>query len=155
MARMGGDEFVVIAPGMQPEGVGEKSSRLNQLAIQAGRHVCGKDVISLSVGTAFCPDDGFDVERLLAEADRKMYSMKQVHHALAEQAKVVREADSAVEHCPLTTRRSATIEPIWSGESHGTCSPSSASYCWGDCSRLRWCDFLPDSGPMNNNLIPA
>jgi GGDEF domain-containing protein len=35
----------------------------------------------LSVGTAFCPEDGFDVERLLAEADRRMYSMKQVHHA--------------------------------------------------------------------------
>jgi len=93
VARMGGDEFVVIAPGMQPDGVSEKSSRLNQLAIQAGRRVCGKDVISLSVGTAFCPDDGFDVERLLAEADRKMYTMKQVHHALAEQADVVREAE--------------------------------------------------------------
>ena len=89
---MGGDEFVVIAPGMQPDGVSEKSSRLNQLAIQAGRRVCGKDVISLSVGTSFCPDDGFDVERLLAEADRKMYTMKQVHHALAEQADVVHEA---------------------------------------------------------------
>ena len=30
---------------------------------------------------AFCPEDGFDVERLLAEADRRMYSMKQIHHA--------------------------------------------------------------------------
>jgi GGDEF domain-containing protein len=33
------------------------------------------------VGTAFCPQDGFDVERLLAEADRRMYSMKKVHHS--------------------------------------------------------------------------
>jgi GGDEF domain-containing protein len=33
------------------------------------------------VGTAFCPQDSFDVERLLAEADRRMYSMKQVHHS--------------------------------------------------------------------------
>jgi predicted signal transduction protein with EAL and GGDEF domain len=32
---------------------------------------------------AFCPQDGTDVERLLAEADRRMYSMKQVHHAEA------------------------------------------------------------------------
>jgi GGDEF domain-containing protein len=73
--------------------VSEKSSRLNQLAIQAGRRVCGKDVISLSVGTSFCPEDGFDVERLLAEADRKMYTMKQVHHALAEQAGAVRNVE--------------------------------------------------------------
>jgi hypothetical protein len=35
----------------------------------------------LSVGTAFCPEDSFDVERLLAEADRRMYSMKKIHHA--------------------------------------------------------------------------
>jgi diguanylate cyclase (GGDEF)-like protein len=87
VARMGGDEFVLIIPGMQPEDVGERASRLNQLAIRAGRRICGKDVISLSVGTSFCPKDGFDVECLLAEADRKMYTMKQVHHALADQAR--------------------------------------------------------------------
>jgi GGDEF domain-containing protein len=33
------------------------------------------------VGTAFCPADGYDVEALLAEADRRMYSVKQTHHA--------------------------------------------------------------------------
>jgi hypothetical protein len=33
------------------------------------------------VGTAFCPEDGYDVEALLAEADRRMYSVKQTHHA--------------------------------------------------------------------------
>jgi diguanylate cyclase (GGDEF)-like protein/putative nucleotidyltransferase with HDIG domain len=87
VARMGGDEFVIVAPGMHPNDAGEKSSRLNQLAIKTGRRISGSEVISLSVGTAFCPDDGFDVERLLAEADRKMYTMKQVHHALAHQAK--------------------------------------------------------------------
>jgi GGDEF domain-containing protein len=45
--------------------------------------VCGRDLITLSVGMAFCPEDGIDVERLLAEADRRMYSMKQAHHAEA------------------------------------------------------------------------
>jgi GGDEF domain-containing protein len=40
-------------------------------------------LITLSVGIAFCPEDGYDVERLLAEADRRMYSMKQIHHAAA------------------------------------------------------------------------
>ncbi|MBI1739786.1 MAG: diguanylate cyclase [Candidatus Koribacter versatilis] len=81
VARMGGDEFVVVAPGLKPEAADEKASRLNQLAIEAGRKVAGRNVIALSVGTAFCPEDGFDVERLLAEADRRMYSMKQTHHA--------------------------------------------------------------------------
>jgi diguanylate cyclase (GGDEF)-like protein/putative nucleotidyltransferase with HDIG domain len=83
VARMGGDEFVITAPGLTLEAAREKAARLNQAAIESGRHICGRDVITLSVGTAFCPDDGYDVERLLAEADRRMYSMKQVHHAEA------------------------------------------------------------------------
>jgi diguanylate cyclase (GGDEF)-like protein/putative nucleotidyltransferase with HDIG domain len=81
VARMGGDEFVIVAPGMSPEAASEKSSRLNQLAIEAGRKIAGRNLVALSVGTAFCPQDSFDVERLLAEADRRMYSMKQVHHS--------------------------------------------------------------------------
>jgi diguanylate cyclase (GGDEF)-like protein len=81
VARMGGDEFVVTAPGLNAEAALEKAARLNLAAVEAGRAVCGQDVISLSVGTSFCPDDGYDVEALLAEADRRMYSVKQIHHA--------------------------------------------------------------------------
>jgi diguanylate cyclase (GGDEF)-like protein/putative nucleotidyltransferase with HDIG domain len=83
VARMGGDEFVVTAPGLTAEAALEKAGRLNLAAIEAGRETCGRDVISLSVGTAFCPEDGFDVEALLAEADRRMYAVKQIHHAEA------------------------------------------------------------------------
>jgi diguanylate cyclase (GGDEF)-like protein/putative nucleotidyltransferase with HDIG domain len=83
VARMGGDEFVITAPGLTGEAATEKAGRLNQAAIESGRHVCGRELITLSVGMAFCPEDGFDVERLLAEADRRMYSMKQIHHAKA------------------------------------------------------------------------
>jgi len=90
VARMGGDEFVITAPGLTAEAAKDKADRLNQAAIESGRHVCGRDVITLSVGMAFCPEDGSDVERLLAEADRRMYSMKQIHHAAA----ITREQDS-------------------------------------------------------------
>jgi len=95
VARMGGDEFVITAPGLTSEAAKEKSERLNQAAIDSGRHVCGRELITLSVGVAFCPEDGFDVERLLSEADRRMYSMKQVHHAEAaarEQKRLVATA---------------------------------------------------------------
>jgi diguanylate cyclase (GGDEF)-like protein/putative nucleotidyltransferase with HDIG domain len=81
VARMSGDEFVIVAPGLSPEASSEKASRLNQLAIEAGRKIAGSDLVGLSVGTAFCPQDGFDVEALLAEADRRMYSMKKLHHS--------------------------------------------------------------------------
>jgi diguanylate cyclase (GGDEF)-like protein len=81
VARMGGDEFVIVAPGLSQEASDEKSSRLNRLAVEAGKKIAGRELVGLSVGTAFCPEDSFDVERLLAEADRRMYSMKKLHHS--------------------------------------------------------------------------
>jgi diguanylate cyclase (GGDEF)-like protein/putative nucleotidyltransferase with HDIG domain len=80
VARMGGDEFVVVAPNLTPSAASEKAILLSTLATQAGRQVCGKDLLSLSVGTAFYRQDGTDAEQLLAEADRKMYAVKQMHH---------------------------------------------------------------------------
>jgi diguanylate cyclase (GGDEF)-like protein len=80
VARMGGDEFVIVAPAIPAEAVLEKAELLSDLARHAGRAVCGSDLLSLSVGAAFYPEDGTDVEQLLAEADRKMYVVKQLHH---------------------------------------------------------------------------
>jgi len=79
-ARMGGDEFVIVAPDMAPGAIGERASRLSVLALQAGREVCGKDFLSLSMGAAFYPQDGLDAEQLLAEADKRMYAAKRLHY---------------------------------------------------------------------------
>ena len=84
MARVGGDEFVIVAPNMPPEAVREKAALLSALAQQASRQICGKDILSLSVGAAFYPQDGADAEKLLAEADKRMYAAKQFHHEHAE-----------------------------------------------------------------------
>jgi len=86
VARMGGDEFVIIAPNMTPDVAREKAILLNALAQQAGRQVCGQDLLSLSVGASFYPQDGPDAEKLLADADRKMYAAKQIHYAHPELA---------------------------------------------------------------------
>lgn len=80
VARMGGDEFIVIAPGMTREAADERALAMNQLAVEAGREVCGEDILSISVGVAFFSEDGSDAEQLLAEADRRMYIVKQIHH---------------------------------------------------------------------------
>ena len=77
VARMGGDEFVVVAPGLPPEVAAKKAEQLRELAKQAGIEVCAEDILSLSVGQAMYPDDGQDAEELLAEADRRMYLEKQ------------------------------------------------------------------------------
>lgn len=80
VARMGGDEFVILAPNMTPDAVREKAILLSTLAQQAGRQACGQNLLSLSLGAAFYPQDGLDTEQLLAEADRNMYAAKQLHH---------------------------------------------------------------------------
>jgi diguanylate cyclase (GGDEF)-like protein/putative nucleotidyltransferase with HDIG domain len=77
VARMGGDEFVVIAPGLEKDAAGKKAEQMRALARQAGSEVCGEDILSLSVGRAMYPEDGNDAEQLLAEADRRMYMEKQ------------------------------------------------------------------------------
>src|SRR5277367_4726037 len=77
VARMGGDEFVVIAPGLSPDAAGKKAEQMRALARQAGSEVCGEDILSLSVGRALYPEDGNDAEQLLSEADRRMYLEKQ------------------------------------------------------------------------------
>jgi len=77
VARMGGDEFVVIAAGLSSETANKKAEQLRDLARQVGHEVCQEDILSLSVGRAAYPADGRDAEQLLAEADRRMYLEKQ------------------------------------------------------------------------------
>jgi diguanylate cyclase (GGDEF)-like protein/putative nucleotidyltransferase with HDIG domain len=77
VARMGGDEFVVIAPGLTPEASARKAEQMRELAQQAGKEVCNEDILSLSVGKSVYPEDGLDAERLLSEADKRMYLQKQ------------------------------------------------------------------------------
>jgi diguanylate cyclase (GGDEF)-like protein/putative nucleotidyltransferase with HDIG domain len=76
VARMGGDEFVVVAPGLTAEASASKAENLRQLVRQAGLEVCGENVLSLSIGQAVYPDCDLAAEDLLAEADRRMYVEK-------------------------------------------------------------------------------
>ena len=77
VARMGGDEFVVIAPGLGADAAGKRAENMRALARHAGQEVCSEEILSLSVGRAVFPDDGNDAEQLLSEADRRMYIEKQ------------------------------------------------------------------------------
>ncbi|HZI57912.1 MAG TPA: HD domain-containing phosphohydrolase [Verrucomicrobiae bacterium] len=82
VARMGGDEFVIVAPGLSASAAEARGICLSELAGSAGREVCGVEWLSLSVGCAIYPEDGVDAEKLLAEADRRMYIQKQEHHKI-------------------------------------------------------------------------
>jgi diguanylate cyclase (GGDEF)-like protein/putative nucleotidyltransferase with HDIG domain len=76
VARMGGDEFVVIAPAASVELVLDMAERIAAVGMQAGQHVNNALKLSVSVGTAFYPADGQRAEQLLSEADRRMYRRK-------------------------------------------------------------------------------
>jgi diguanylate cyclase (GGDEF)-like protein len=77
VARMGGDEFVLLLPHITPESVDERINQMVRIAAEAGEIVQGKRLLSMSVGEAFYPMDGANAEELLATADRRMYKSKQ------------------------------------------------------------------------------
>ncbi len=77
VARMGGDEFVLLLPHITPDSVDERIGHLVRIAAAAGEVVQGKRLLSMSVGEAFFPMDGDNAEELLATADRRMYKSKQ------------------------------------------------------------------------------
>ena len=77
VARMGGDEFVLVVPELRPETILGKIQQISEMVRAIGREVCDDDVLDLSLGEAQYGADGLHAEDLLAEADRRMYIMKQ------------------------------------------------------------------------------
>jgi diguanylate cyclase (GGDEF)-like protein len=81
-ARMGGDEFVLVLPGLRSDDLASIRERLAEVAAGAGLTVCGEPLLSVSIGEAFYPSDAEQAEQLLAIADQRMYQMKHQHHLL-------------------------------------------------------------------------
>jgi diguanylate cyclase len=84
VGRLGGDEFVFVLPEMTPEMVSEIEKRLSRVVREASKTICGEEIVSVSVGSAFYPKDGVSVEELLSEADRTMYENKEKHYSKLE-----------------------------------------------------------------------
>jgi len=76
VARMGGDEFVVVLPGLSGEPLEMRKSEIQRAIKAASRRLCGEAVIGLSIGEAQFREDGRTVEDLLAIADRRMFDNK-------------------------------------------------------------------------------
>jgi diguanylate cyclase (GGDEF)-like protein len=75
LARMGGDEFAILLPGLNREHLAARIARFRQIAVPAGQDASGEEV-QLSIGAAACPEDGTDARALLATADLRMYEEK-------------------------------------------------------------------------------
>jgi diguanylate cyclase (GGDEF)-like protein len=72
LARIGGDEFVLLLPGMGPESAAEKRIEL-ALAVDHLADEFPAFPVSVSMGSATYPRDATSPEQLLELADRRMY----------------------------------------------------------------------------------
>jgi diguanylate cyclase (GGDEF)-like protein/putative nucleotidyltransferase with HDIG domain len=79
VARMGGDEFVVLLPGVKPTDVDTKIMQFREVVKQVCQQLFHEELLSISIGVAHFLIDGNDAEQLLAEADRRMYKEKHTH----------------------------------------------------------------------------
>jgi diguanylate cyclase (GGDEF)-like protein len=73
IARMGGDEFCVLAPEIEWEDAERLAHRLD-LAVRSA--VGGLDMLGVSVGFAVFPDEGWTPEHLLVRADEAGMEVK-------------------------------------------------------------------------------
>lgn len=76
LGRTGGDEMVVYVSGLLDSRVAEKKIRTLQKLLSEGET---KDLpdLSISVGTAVCPENGDSFELLFRAADESMYRLKE------------------------------------------------------------------------------
>ena len=94
VARMGGDEFVIVVPDF-PADYSPQLERLRTAAAAAGDIVSEEPCLSMSVGVAIYPSDGRDVETLLAKADKRMYQLKRQSKFEAAQKKTAGDSSAS------------------------------------------------------------
>ena len=94
VGRLGGDEFVFACPEMHEKELNILKPRIEHAVEEAGRTICQSKVVTVSIGSAFFPEDGSTPEELLSEADRRMYESKEHHYKRQSEGVRVESLDS-------------------------------------------------------------
>ncbi len=76
VARMGGDEFVIVCSGQPPEAIAVRMLQFREAIREVGNGLCGAGLLDASFGSAAFPVDGETADELLAASDRHMYREK-------------------------------------------------------------------------------
>jgi diguanylate cyclase (GGDEF)-like protein/PAS domain S-box-containing protein len=78
VARIGGDEFVVLLPGADDQVIQEICQRIGESVQRRQKNMDGK-FVRLSIGSALHKGPGLDMQELFKEADKNMYYDKMLH----------------------------------------------------------------------------
>lgn len=77
LARMGGDEFLAVLPGIRGESVRRKIQLLEEAVAEIRMPVDDAEVgVTVSIGTACYPEDGCSTDELIFCSDQRMYAEK-------------------------------------------------------------------------------
>jgi diguanylate cyclase (GGDEF)-like protein len=77
LARIGGDEFVVVLSNVKDDGTPEQVAESMLAALKEPFNLAGNEVFAgVSIGIAMYPDDGLSKDALLKNADTAMYRAK-------------------------------------------------------------------------------
>ena len=83
MARIGGDEFVILCRDISPEEAADLAARISDEVCKPvflDTHLESEERVELTVGASIglsnAPEDGISFEKLLKVADTRMYKAK-------------------------------------------------------------------------------
>ena len=123
VARVGGDEFVVLSLGTQEDT--EAAALVGRLrkALRRPYRVDNRPIeLDASVGWALFPQDGLEPEELMAQADGQMYATKRdtseesvVERRISLDANLVRDLELALAHNEIVVHYQPIVD-LGSGE---------------------------------------
>jgi diguanylate cyclase (GGDEF)-like protein len=81
VARVGGDEFVLLLAAARAEELAGKIESLDRLVSKTCRDLCGEEGSGLAAGVACFPEHGADAESLMAYAEQALDRTKEARRA--------------------------------------------------------------------------
>jgi diguanylate cyclase (GGDEF)-like protein len=75
-ARFGGEEFVVLLPGIDKEQAAHKAELLRKEIARTPLAGDAFPALTVSIGVATCPEDGSSPQELIQKADEALYESK-------------------------------------------------------------------------------